>query len=157
MTPSNLAKLRELLCCLREGQLSPEQAIQLDGLLSADPEARLFYVRYMDLCANLFWSVLSDDGHRQLMTQVLEAPKSEVPPSSPFPSLLDTMPHGATGYFSGWPVAYLVATVIFGIGLLVGSLVHVSQPAQVARQSSAAQPGGGRAEDGACRADHRHG
>ena len=41
------------------------------------------------------------------------------------------------GYFSsGWPVAYMVATVIFGIGLLIGSVVHVSQPAQVARQSS---------------------
>ena len=36
---------------------------------------------------------------------------------------------GTVGYFSsGWPVAYLVATVIFGIGLLIGSLVHVSQP-----------------------------
>ena len=36
---------------------------------------------------------------------------------------------------SGWPLAYLVATVIFGIGLFVGSVVHVSQPAQVARQT----------------------
>ena len=33
-------------------------------------------------------------------------------------------------------MAYLIATVIFGIGLLVGSIVHVSQPAQIARQSS---------------------
>ena len=32
-------------------------------------------------------------------------------------------------------MAYLVATVIFGIGLLIGSVVHVSQPEQVARQS----------------------
>ena len=157
MTPSSLANLRELLCCLREGQLSPEQAIQLDGLLSADPEARLFYVRYMDLCANLFWSVLSDDGHRQLMAQVLEAPKSEVPPSSPFPSLLDTMSHGATGNFSGWPVAYLVATVIFGIGLLMGSLVHVSEPQQIAEQCSAAEQVEPRAKERTCRPDHRHG
>ena len=28
-----------------------------------------------------------------------------------------------------------MATVIFGVGLLIGSLVHVSQPVQVAKQS----------------------
>ena len=36
---------------------------------------------------------------------------------------------------SGWPVAYLVATVIFGIGLSIGSFVHVSRSALVAKQS----------------------
>ena len=62
-------------------------------------------------------------------------------PRPPAPIFLSTTLHGTVGYFSsGWPVAYLVATVIFGIGLLIGSLVHVSQPVQVARQSSAPQP-----------------
>ena len=42
------------------------------------------------------------------------------------------------GYLSsGWPVAYLIATLIFGLGLLIGSHVYVSQPVQLARQSSA--------------------
>jgi hypothetical protein len=46
--------------------------------------------------------------------------------------------YGTFGYFSsGWPVAYLVATVIFGIGLTIGALVHVSPPAQVARHPAA--------------------
>ena len=47
--------------------------------------------------------------------------------------------HGTArvGYFSsGWPVAYLIATVISGIALVVGALVPISQPVQVARQSS---------------------
>ena len=53
-----------------------------------------------------------------------------------FPFLTTTLP-GTFGYFSsGWPVAYLIATVIFGLGLLIGSLVPVSEPEQVARQSS---------------------
>ena len=44
--------------------------------------------------------------------------------------------HGTVGYFSsGWPAAYLIATVIFGIGLLIGSHVYVSQPEQVASRS----------------------
>ena len=47
------------------------------------------------------------------------------------PPSYDTI-HGTVGYFSsGWPVAYLVATVIFGIGLLIGSLMPVSEPAQL--------------------------
>ena len=38
-----------------------------------------------------------------------------------------------SGFFSsGWPVAYLIATLIFGIGLLIGSLIPVSEPVQVA-------------------------
>ena len=57
------------------------------------------------------------------------------------PSFLSTTFHGTVGLFSsGWPVAYLVATVIFGIGLLIGSVVHVSQPQQVARQSVLPSP-----------------
>ena len=36
---------------------------------------------------------------------------------------------------SGWPLAYLVATVIFGVGLVIGSRIYVSHPEQVARQS----------------------
>ena len=47
------------------------------------------------------------------------------------------------GYFSsGWPVAYLMATVIFGVGLLIGSLMHVSQPAAGRQAIVGAQPGG---------------
>ena len=60
-----------------------------------------------------------------------------LPPSPPVLGFLGNTIHGTVSYFSsGWPVAYLVATVIFGIGLLIGSIVPVSQPAQVARQSS---------------------
>jgi hypothetical protein len=34
-------------------------------------------------------------------------------------------------YFSsGWPIAYLVATVVFAAGLVIGAIVHVSQPGQ---------------------------
>ena len=50
--------------------------------------------------------------------------------------------HGASGYYSsGWPVAYLIATVIFAVGLLIGAFVHVSQPGQhVASPNSAPTP-----------------
>ena len=54
------------------------------------------------------------------------------------PAFLSTALHGTLGYFSeGMPLAYLLATVITGLGLLIGSLVHVSGPEQVARNRCA--------------------
>ena len=52
------------------------------------------------------------------------SPLGDLPGSPPAPLLgfLGNAIHGTVGYFSsGWPVAYLMATVIFGLGLLVGS------------------------------------
>jgi hypothetical protein len=58
-------------------------------------------------------------------------------PVSPILGPLGSAWHGAVGYVSsGWPVAYLVATVIFAVGLLLGSLMIVPAPVQVARQST---------------------
>jgi hypothetical protein len=142
MTPSNLTELQGLLGNLREEQLTPERAVRLDEILSADPEARLFYVRYMDLCANLFWLTISDDGQRRLMAQIQRNNREvldlglQESVSSPIPPSLGILPHHTVGNFSsGWPVAYLIATAIVGVGLLIGALVHVSQPFNVVRQS----------------------
>ena len=51
-------------------------------------------------------------------------------------SYAGTALHGTLGYFSeGIPLAYLLATVVTGLGLLVGSHVYMSGPEQVAHQS----------------------
>ena len=61
-----------------------------------------------------------------------------LPASLPF---LSTTFHNTLGYFSeGMPLAYLLATVITGLGLLIGSLIHVSQPEQVAHNSVVVEP-----------------
>ena len=56
-------------------------------------------------------------------------------PSLPALTFLSTTLHGTIGYFpEGMPLAYLLATVMTGLGLLIGSLIHVSGPEQVAQQ-----------------------
>ena len=51
------------------------------------------------------------------------------------PPLINVV-QGPVSYFSqGWPLAYLLAIVFLGLGLLVGSVVPVSPPAQFAGQS----------------------
>ena len=47
---------------------------------------------------------------------------------------------GAGSYVSGWLTAYLVATVIFGVGALVGALTHVSHSSPLAKDTAPAAP-----------------
>ena len=104
--------------CL-EGGAAAATFERLNDLVSGNPEALDLYVEYLNDSIGL--------RHVCLPGEV----------SAPLPTFLTTTLHGTVGYFSsGWPVAYLIATVIFGLALLIGSLVPVSQPVQVARQSS---------------------
>jgi hypothetical protein len=74
----------------------------------------------------------------------LQRPSSSDPPlPPPFPAsgFFTTTHHGPLGFISsGWPVAYLLATLIFGIGLIVAALVHVSGPTDVVQQSGRNAP-----------------
>lgn len=48
--------------------------------------------------------------------------------------------HRAATLLSGWPVAYLVAVMVLGIGLLVGYIVHVPNPSPIANDSGSPIP-----------------
>jgi hypothetical protein len=71
-----------------------------------------------------------------------ESSDVQFPPQAPtaYPAL-GLAPSGLAGSVtylsSGWPVAYLVATVIFAIGLTISAIVHVSRPELVAGRDSA--------------------
>ena len=54
-------------------------------------------------------------------------PKTGTSTPSILPAVADGRFHG---FVSGWPVAYLIATFVFAIGLALAALVHVSQPGQ---------------------------
>jgi hypothetical protein len=117
-TPVTL-EIRSRIEAVCDGIADDAQVRDLESLLLTDEQARKFYVYLLDLDAKLQWLVRSRQDGDVALT---------------LPLLSTTLP-GAVGWFSsGWPVAYLVATVIFGLGLLIGSLVHVSEPVQVARQ-----------------------
>jgi hypothetical protein len=99
-------------------------------LLLADEESRKFYAAYCQLHAELFFKI----RERQVMhaaRAAVRVPRT-VPPAI---TVLSTAPYGVSGYFSDWSVAYLIATVIFGIATLIGSVIYVSHPVQVAQRS----------------------
>ena len=117
-------ELSDLIEALCQDDIVPEQAVRLEQLVLSDLQVRQYYVRYLHLHASL--------------GQVLPT-HSVVTTSLPVfgDTILSTTVPGTVGWFSsGWPVAYLIATVICGVSLLIGSLVPVSQPEQVARQPS---------------------
>ena len=171
---TNVDRLLELAGAVCDNRASQDDLVELDAALHADETSQRRYLKYCRIHVTLEMELQSHCELQKLQERDnLDSPslapwESDVlaaataptkpEPSPLFPILGNTI-HNTAGYFSsGWPLAYLVATVIFGIGLLIGSLVHVSQPAQVARQSvPCPAPVGPRPEDGACRQDHRHG
>ena len=120
-------RLRELLAGLTEGLLNSSEERELSDLLHASDAARDFYREYMAMDALLWWEY----------TLPAEPP---TPPASkaafPVLSVLDNAVHGTAGYLAqGWPLSYLVALLIVGVGLTIGSLVHVSLPDAIANRS----------------------
>ena len=139
----------DLLSKLFDDELDKGELSYLADQLRCNSQVRQLYHDHIALHTILRWM---DGGAEQAgptNSLSLQYPAASVqgsplsssvlaPPSHPTPAFLSTSLHGTLGWFSsGWPVAYLVATVIFGIGLVIGSVVHVSQPEQVANQSVA--------------------
>ena len=148
----NVDRVLTLAAAVCDESASQNEFMELDSVLLADATSRRRYMRYCRFHVSLETEMHARlalrkmEGRDDLDSAVPTPWESDVltvaiPPTmpvvSPVPTILSTTLPSTVGYFSsGWPVAYLVATVIFGIGLLIGSLVHVSEPAQVARQSS---------------------
>jgi hypothetical protein len=138
---SNIDRLFDLAGAVCDGVASPNDLVELDSMISADHMTRC---RYMDYCR--IHVALRLELHAQSATQkvdelidndpVLPVPGDvvNVKPQAAIPfGPLDGTLQGATGhFFSGWPAAYLVATVLCGLGLLIGSLMPVSHSPKVA-------------------------
>ena len=108
--------------------LSDEDVETLADLLRGDKQAQAFYLKYFRLHAELQFHFRGQQAHRAVLGAIqAQAPSS--PPSSSSRFLPATF-YGATAYLSsGWPAAYLIATVILGVGLFVGGLIRISSPA----------------------------
>jgi hypothetical protein len=154
-TDHTLPDLAFLLPRLAEDALTPATFRQLEHLLDSDASARTEYRRHMAVHAMLYWrwhnrdrgqalsaadihggGIAEFDAQPPLPHDLPQAWPAGIAPWPPHLFSPGSDRHGAFGYLdSGWPVAYLVATVVFAIGFLVGAVVHVSQPPHVVRDS----------------------
>jgi hypothetical protein len=125
--PDRFWPLVEAACL---GAISQEESGELQDILRGNSAAQQLYLEYCRMHAELR-TLCGVQRASDAVRPKLVAPA--VSPAAGFPNI--AMP-STEGYFaSGWPVAYLVATVIFGIGLMIGGLVHVSQPEPYAGSS----------------------
>ena len=106
-------------------EINPTEAEELESLLRVDEASRQFYAAYCRMHAELLFSICEKQVGRAAR-EAVRAPQIESrPPLMPLPTPVSAYVP-LTGYFSsGWPAAYLIATVIFSVGLAIGALVHV--------------------------------
>ena len=145
MTENALQELDVLLEQLCEGLFDDEQLAgkRLVQLLEGSELCRRRYLATMELHTAL--SIARGRGKRPLEISTLsgQMPSSlpdgmelpgDVYPQSPFITSNTLAP--TLGYLcSGWPMAYLVATVMTVVGILICANTYISRPAQVAGDS----------------------
>lgn len=120
---SHVDELRTLADLACDDALQPHHIAQLEQLLRGDVRAQEFYLAHLCFDRRLRW----------VLTHQMQEPVAP-----PLLSFLSPVAHNAIGYFSdGMPLAYLLATVITGLGLVIGSMIYVSAPEQNGRLSTA--------------------
>jgi hypothetical protein len=141
----------ELLSALADDRLTTVDRQQLMDTMRRDPQARATYIEHAILqsllmrksrCDHLAATFLASGLDSDVVASPRDIESDQPSSAAPFPELgLPTQ--NAHGFFSsGWPVAYLVASVIFAVALSVAALVHVSQPTEVVRHSTLPSPSG---------------
>ena len=148
-------RLQDLCGAVRDGDATAETVVELERLLAASAEMRQYYVDLMFVQAAMERQECAEEdspsaigngegvgfrvqGSDTAEDEISKSPNLQIPNPVPFPVLaspISSLPSLLGSLSHDWPLAYLIATVIFGIGLLIGSLTQVSEPVQVARQS----------------------
>ena len=122
---------------------SDDELAELDALLLGDEPSRRRYLDYCRIHVALRLQLRAHRATQRAQQQIhvqspchdpdsalLGVPQSHS--SSRFPVVF----HGMADYaLSGWPVAYLVATLMTAVGLLVCSHTYISRPVQVGKET----------------------
>jgi hypothetical protein len=148
---SNVERVFDLAGSICDECASENDFIELDSIIVADDTSGHCY---WDYCRMHVLLGMEASIHRALQSvrerdklnpaaltpwesDVLNAttPTTEASLSSTAFGFLSATFDGTLGYLSsGWPVAYLIATVIFGIGAVIAAFTYVSQPEPMARE-----------------------
>jgi hypothetical protein len=142
-------ELTDLIVAYTCGFATDDQFVRLQEILRSNDEAVAFYVESVDTHASLYWynresscdssalechELLKEDWDSSLPSDQ-EAERSSKPADAPYPTtfFVTSFPKAAFGYLTaGWPMAYLIATVILAIGVTIASAIHVSRTTQFA-------------------------
>jgi len=147
-TPEMLAELDELIVLACDQALTDQQVARLEELVVGSAEAGLHYVAMVHVHAGLLRRFRDRDysGTPEPIERILaRCPQagmpSPLPPSVTGFSFLGSAYHGTAGFFAQEiPFSLLIATVICGLGLLIGSVTYVTHhSAQLAKTGSVSE------------------
>jgi hypothetical protein len=140
---------------MKEETIAVEGIGRIDELVRSDADLLRLYIEYTRLLSDLRFG-LTNERIDQTLHGLFGTNDSEAedtnwsagswqrPPS--FAGPLDAPSLRPLSYFgsaiqntfapisSGWPMAYLIATLVVGIGMLVGAFTYISQPVHVANR-----------------------
>jgi hypothetical protein len=127
---SELARLVEAMC---DGTIAPTERDRLESLLAGDRDAKLYYVAYMDLHAEMQWLMRDDGSALGLPVSGLDVASAVQLPGEPSnsqfsapPIILDLSPTSHSPLLAlhssaaGFVFSYAVSALIIAIGLLIG-------------------------------------
>ena len=140
MTYEPSPELADLLGALLDDEITVEESDRLAKILAIDDNARACYRELIETHAMMVWQRRSVGSLVDGLVDLEAAPVANVE-RLPIVGFLGGAFNSVASHMSqGWPLAYLLATVIFGIGLLIGSLTPVSSPDQIVKDSAPSTP-----------------
>ena len=129
-----LERIHRFVVASESNQLAEDQMADFEQFLRADDDACRLYVEYMNV-STLTSYALDTMPKEDASWDASSAQKPPIPAIS-IPGFHAAAPLGVAGYFSdGWPMAYLIATVVMVTALMIGAITHVSKPGQVVEHS----------------------
>ena len=147
-TDDRLLRLAEAVC---EKTASSEELAELDSLLLADEASCYRYLSYCRMHVGLKMDMLSHEAAKNACKRIdmeladTAAMASDISCgqiSSGIPlNLLSTTFHSTVGFFSQEiPFSLLIATVVTGLGLWIGSIIFVTHHKQIADNNQPPRP-----------------
>ena len=114
-----------------DGTLLEPQAEELGALLTSDSKACKAFVDHIYLTRNIRSLARAEQVFKQSLAAVQA---SSLPHSPSYVTVANTSP-STFGYLSsGWPMAYLVAMLIVGVGVTIAAITQVSAPKTIANR-----------------------
>ena len=124
-------ELSRLFWAIRDGRCSAADIERLETLAREDAEVRASYIQFTVMCGLLRYMRASPDSSAT-MEALSISPIAPVKDGGPF----SVAWHHTREYLSsGWPMAYLAATLIVGVGITIAAFTYISSPERTVIQS----------------------
>jgi hypothetical protein len=126
-TPSFDLDLAQMVSALIDDELGEGDRAALAKLLAEDPAARAAYYAQIRMHAQLAWNSHPRPAVDPTEGEVIAS--LGMPDSASVPPILSGLSnHTFSSLSSGWPLAYLVATIIMAVGLVGLSFTQITPP-----------------------------